>query len=91
MEFIDMERLRARRDEIRDAFRSQQPFHWTMFDGFFRPAKAEEVYDSYPATADEAEGQAHEEGTDVTRDLHQSVSQQLPRSLMILRKPGCSR
>ncbi len=47
-----MERLRARRDEIRDAFRSQQPFHWTMFDGFFRPAKAEEVYDSYPAIAD---------------------------------------
>ncbi len=44
-----MERLRARTDEIRTAFRSQRPFHWTMFEGFFKPDKAEEVYNSYPA------------------------------------------
>ncbi|HQW86712.1 MAG TPA: 2OG-Fe(II) oxygenase [Flavobacteriales bacterium] len=48
MEFIDMERLRARTDEIRTAFRAQRPFHWTTFEGFFKPDKAEEVYNSYP-------------------------------------------
>ena len=58
---------------------------------------AEQVYqdgqreDAAP-TADKAKRQAHEHCTDVSQDLHvHRCSQQFSRSLMIFRKPGCSK
>lgn len=48
MEFIDMDSLRARQAAIRQDYQSKKPFRYVMFEGFFKPEQAEQIYQSYP-------------------------------------------
>src|ERR1700733_5481981 len=48
MEFINIEKLNQNLQQTRDSFQNQKPFHYTMFEGFFYPEKAEVIYENYP-------------------------------------------
>ena len=49
MEFINLSDLKKRLSVIKSEYQSKQPFRYIMFDGFFHPDKAEEIYSAYPA------------------------------------------
>jgi Rps23 Pro-64 3,4-dihydroxylase Tpa1-like proline 4-hydroxylase len=51
MEFINMDLLNQELPRIGHAFQSQQPFKYVIFENFFHPAKAEEIYAHYPEVA----------------------------------------
>lgn len=48
MVFINLERLNDRLPEIKAQYQSKVPFKYIMFEDFFFPDKAEEIYASYP-------------------------------------------
>jgi Rps23 Pro-64 3,4-dihydroxylase Tpa1-like proline 4-hydroxylase len=52
MEFIDFESLEKRKQEIKADFQSKKPFRYVMFESFFSPQKAEEIYQLYPKVGD---------------------------------------
>ncbi|MBS1595903.1 MAG: 2OG-Fe(II) oxygenase [Bacteroidetes bacterium] len=53
MEYIDMESLQSRLDGIRADFNDPaKPFRYVMFENFFYPAKADLIYQNYPAITD---------------------------------------
>jgi len=55
MEFIDLENLNRRLSQIKQDFQSKKPFHYVVFEDFFRAEKAEEIYGSYPAITNDGE------------------------------------
>ena len=52
MEHIDFLSLENRLAEIKGDYLSKKPFHFTMFEGFFRRPSAELIHDEYPTIKD---------------------------------------
>lgn len=52
MDYIDFESLTRRTSEIKNDFNSKKPFRFTMFEGFFKPEKAQIIYSQYPEIKD---------------------------------------
>jgi Rps23 Pro-64 3,4-dihydroxylase Tpa1-like proline 4-hydroxylase len=48
MEFIDMEGLNGNLKQIASGFQSAKPFRYVVFENFFYPARAEDIYAHYP-------------------------------------------
>lgn len=48
MEYIDIESIKDKADELKEKFQSQKPFKYIVFENFFLAEKAEEIYQSYP-------------------------------------------
>jgi Rps23 Pro-64 3,4-dihydroxylase Tpa1-like proline 4-hydroxylase len=52
MEFIDFGNLEQRTGELKDAYQSAKPFHYLVFEDFFKPAAARQIHDHFPAISD---------------------------------------
>jgi Rps23 Pro-64 3,4-dihydroxylase Tpa1-like proline 4-hydroxylase len=52
MKYINAPSLEDRLAAIRHEFRSNQPFKYTMFDGFFHSDMADRIHDNYPLIQD---------------------------------------
>ncbi|MFM2225404.1 MAG: hypothetical protein RJA07_1606 [Bacteroidota bacterium] len=52
MEFINIELLNEKLDEIKKDFHSKKPFKYTMLEGIFKPEAAELIYNAYPKIGD---------------------------------------
>jgi Rps23 Pro-64 3,4-dihydroxylase Tpa1-like proline 4-hydroxylase len=52
MELIDFQSLNQRRAAIAKDFSLAKPFRYTVFEGFFKPAAAEQILERYPSIGD---------------------------------------
>lgn len=52
MEFINLDFLNSRFESIRRDYQSKKPFRYVMFESFFYPNKAEELYQNYPSVSE---------------------------------------
>lgn len=52
MKYINFIGLEERLNTIRDDFQSKKPFHYTMFEDFFRPEVSNLIYEGYPSIED---------------------------------------
>jgi Rps23 Pro-64 3,4-dihydroxylase Tpa1-like proline 4-hydroxylase len=52
MEFINIESLNERKEQIKADYQSKKPFRFTSFEGIFYPEKAEIIHSHYPVIED---------------------------------------
>jgi Rps23 Pro-64 3,4-dihydroxylase Tpa1-like proline 4-hydroxylase len=48
MKFINLKTLNERKEAIRKDYQAKKPFRYVMFENFFVPEKAEEIFNCYP-------------------------------------------
>ncbi len=48
LEYIDIERIRREKEELKKEWNSKKPFRYLSFENFLKPEKAEEVLSAYP-------------------------------------------
>jgi Rps23 Pro-64 3,4-dihydroxylase Tpa1-like proline 4-hydroxylase len=48
MKYLDIEKLQNRLPEIKQDYQSKEPFKYVVFEEFFPPKVAEEIYQNYP-------------------------------------------
>src|SRR6218665_1748323 len=49
MQLINIKSLKEKQAELKADYQSKKPFRYVMFENFFLPDKAEQIYQSYPA------------------------------------------
>ena len=52
MKYINFSDLQNRKASIKEDYQSKKPFRYVVFENFFSPEKADEIYSNYPAIED---------------------------------------